>query len=1183
MDKKELRAIAEEKLLKSKESSNENIKNLSLEEVSSIIHDLQVHQIELEMQNEEMMLIQRELDNAKTRYFDLYDLAPVGYLIISEKGLVLESNSTSAKMLGIEKTLLHHQRLSHYIYIDDQDSYYMHRKILFDTKKAQKCELRLKKSDGTIFWVAITTNVVTIEDSPSCRMIMIDITERKLLEENQKLIEKKLKAANTKTLQLLEEVEQSNHRFKTLFDNAPLGYQSLDINGSFREVNQTWLNMLGYQKNEVIGKWFGDFLSPQYRDAFRHRFELFKKLGKIHSEFEMVKKNGEVVFIEFEGLIGYNENQEFEQTYCTLNDITERKIIEAKFKQSMQDLIKSQQIAKLGTWRLDVETNEVVWSEELYRMYGFDPELPVPPYTEHMKLFTPESWNLLSTSLAKTRFLGIPYELELEMVREDGSNSWMWVHGEAEKDSTGKITSISGVAQDITNRIKEKRLLEESEQRFKVLHDASFGGIALHDQGHVIDCNQGLSDITGYSIEELVGMDGLLLIAPNDRELVMNNIKAGYEKPYEVLGIRKNNEIYPLKLEARNLPYKDKQVSVVEFRDLTELKEQEKENYKLEKQWGKLVKELPLGFNIRELIFDENGKPVDYRFVVINDVYESFTGLKAASIIGKTAGEVLPGIEPTWIEKYAEVVLLGKTSIFEDYSRALDKYFRVIAYPYTKNQFVVIADDITERKKIQDKLVDAEIRAKESLDRLKLVMDNLPIGIAVNSVKPEVYFEYMNSNFPEFYGTTRESLINTEDFFKAVYENEATREDIKRRVLEGIESGNPKLMRWDNIPIMKHGIITRYISAQNISIPNSSYYISMVEDVTEKKQKEEKILYVSEHDFLTDLYNRRYYFDRFKHLNQPQFYPLGLMMLDVNGLKIINDAFGHHAGDEALITIGNTLKEVFEEKDIISRIGGDEFTVLLPNTTEETLQAYKEKLVKIVKMKQINNIEVSLAIGFELIINNNDMIDEIQKFAENRMYAHKSVVGTSVRNQAINAILKTLTDKYADEKRHSVEVSHLCKLIGIELKLKEDALKELEQAGLFHDIGKISIPDRIIGKPGKLTDEEFDIIKTHTSIGYQILRAADEYSDLAIHALHHHERWDGSGYPSKLKGEDIPLFSRIINVVDAYEAMTADRPYRKKLSKEYAVSEIIRCAGTQFDPNIAKLFVEKVLKGEWTV
>lgn len=305
------------------------------------------------------------------------------------------------------------------------------------------------------------------------------------------------------------------------------------------------------------------------------------------------------------------------------------------------------------------------------------------------------------------------------------------------------------------------------------------------------------------------------------------------------------------------------------------------------------------------------------------------------------------------------------------------------------------------------------------------------------------------------------------------------------------------------------------------------------------------------------------------------------MILDVNGLKLINDAFGHQVGDEALKVIGNVLKETFEEKDIISRVGGDEFTILLPKTNRNIVQTYKENIISAVKSKQIKNIELSVSLGYEFIESSLDEIDEIEKKAENRMYAHKSLVGSSIRSKAINTILLTLTDKYDTEKKHSLQVSHLCKKIGVELGLKNDDLKELEQAGLYHDIGKISIPDHILNKPGKLTNEEFEIIKTHTQVGYQILRAADEYSDLAIHALHHHERWDGKGYPSNLKGEDIPLYSRIINVVDAYEAMTADRPYRKRLSKEYAISEIIRCSGSQFDPQIAQLFVEKVLKAEW--
>jgi len=722
--------------------------------------------------------------------------------------------------------------------------------------------------------------------------------------------------------------------------------------------------------------------------------------------------------------------------------------------------------------------------------------------------------------------------------------------------------------------------LEESEQRFKILHNASFGGVAVHDKGVILECNKGLSDITGFSIDELVGMNGLLLIAPDFRDFVMEKITTGYEKSYEANGIRKNGEIYPVKLEARILPYKDKQVRVVEFRDITELKKQENDNKRIqdaliasEEQHRLLTAQMHLGLALHEVILDQKGQPIDYRFISINDSYERLTGLKREKIIGKTVLEVIPDLEKYWIDTFCNVALTGNSIQYENFVQALGKYYYTSVYSPKKGQFAVILDDITEKKEKEQQLIQKE-------NEKTRIISNRP-GVSYKCKFNDSWTMLVMSEVCESltgYTTSEllyDSVISFNDLIVPKYRQYLMKQWIKSR-----ELGQPCNVEYELVK--KDGSII-WICEQGVTFFESDQWFieGFLMDITDRKLSEEKMLYASEHDFLTDLHNRRYYFDQFKHLNQPQFYPLGLMMLDVNGLKIINDAFGHHAGDEALIMIGNMLKEVFEEKDSISRIGGDEFTVLLPNTNAETLQSYKEKLVEIVKSKPIHKIELSLAVGYELITNNHENIDEIQKNAENHMYGHKSVVGASVRSKAINAILVTLTDKYDTEKRHSLEVSHLCKQIGIELKLKEDELKGLEQAGLFHDIGKISIPDRILNKPGKLTDEEFDIIKTHTQIGYQILRAADEYSDLAIHALHHHERWDGKGYPSNLKGEDIPLFCRIINVIDAYEAMTADRPYRKKLSKEYAVSEIIKCAGTQFDPKIAQLFVEKVLKEKW--
>lgn len=260
----------------------------------------------------------------------------------------------------------------------------------------------------------------------------------------------------------------------------------------------------------------------------------------------------------------------------------ERQQTEKILLEKQEDLKEAQHIAKLGNWRLNIKSNQVAWSDELYKMYGFDPRLPPPPYTEHMKLFTPESWERLSTALQHTRDTGIPYDLELETLRIDGSHGWMWAHGMAVVNAANEIIGLRGVAQDITDRKQSEEALRESEARFKALHNASFGGITIHDKGIILECNQGLAEISGFPTEELIGMNGLLLISEKTRGMVLQNILDGYEKPYEAIGLRKNNEEYPLRLEARNIPYKGKNLRVMEFRDITEQKRQEEETKQLE-------------------------------------------------------------------------------------------------------------------------------------------------------------------------------------------------------------------------------------------------------------------------------------------------------------------------------------------------------------------------------------------------------------------------------------------------------------------------------------------------------------------------------------------------------------------------------------------------------------------------
>ncbi len=851
-----------------------------------------------------------------------------------------------------------------------------------------------------------------------------------------------------------------------------------------------------------------------------------------------------------------------------------------------------------GVWYWDLENIENEWmSPKFWETLGYNPEEMKHKSSEWQDIIFDEDLKKATDNFMKhCEDPTHPYDQIVRYKHKNGSTIWIRCRGLAIRDKTSKPIRMLGAHTDITQiKLLEEKLLENIHLNDLVSTATSSGIYTADYNGICTYVNESALNLLGYKDEkEVVGKDIHDLVhhsyedgkpfKAKDCSLYQAFIRLETVRQEDIIW-RKDKTFFHVLYHSIPQIIGGKAVgTIVSFTDISERKKLEVAKntiqdalFTSEEQHRLLTTQMDLGFALHEMIYDEKGNPIDYRFISVNDSYELLTGLKREDIIGKTVLEVIPNVEKYWIETYGKVATTGQPIKFERYSKEITKYFSISAYSPRKGQFALVIDDVTSRKHIElerYRIQDLLAHTLNSIGDAVIATDTNGIITGINPVACTLTgwseLEAIGQSFTQVFNVAFEDG-------SAPIDNPIKRALTTNSVVE----------------LAKHAILIsrnqtrRFVEDTAAPIKNADNEnigaVIIFRDITEKKQKEDEVIYASEHDYLTDLHNRRYYFDQFHYLNQPQFYPLGLMMFDVNGLKRLNDAFGHHVGDEALIMIGNSLRDVFEEKDIVSRIGGDEFAALLPNTNAETLQAYKEKLVNSIKLRPINKIELSIAVGYVLITSTHKDIDEMQKLAEHHMYSHKSIVGASVRSKAISAILETLTDKYDVEKRHSAEVSRLCKQIGIELELREDELKELEQAGMFHDIGKISIPDSILDKPGKLTDKEFDIIKTHTQAGYQILRAADEYSDLAIHALHHHERWDGKGYPGGIKGEDIPLYCRIINVVDAYEAMTADRPYRNKLSKEYAVSEIIRCAGTQFDPNIAKLFVEKVLKEEWIV
>ena len=348
-------------------------------------------------------------------------------------------------------------------------------------------------------------------------------------------------------------------------------------------------------------------------------------------------------------------------------------------------------------------------------------------------------------------------------------------------------------------------------------------------------------------------------------------------------------------------------------------------------------------------------------------------------------------------------------------------------------------------------------------------------------------------------------------------------------------------------------------------------------DITKRKRQENKIKYVSFHDNLTNLYNRTYLEGEIKRLDVARQLPVSLLMADLNGLKIINDTYGHAQGDEILIKTANILKEACREEDIIARWGGDEFVIFLPQTTKEETHRIYDRIKELCTKTADNEIPISVALGIATKGDDSEEIYEVLNRAEERMYKNKLDESRSTKSHIVQALLKTLGEKSDETEEHAWRMQKFTFLMADELDLSQAKMDKLSLVATLHDIGKTIIPAEILTKEGKLTEEEWKTIKQHPKTGYRIAASTEEFDHVAEEILYHHERWDGSGYPHGLAGEEIPFLSRIITIVDAYDVMTNNRAYKDAMSKKEALAEVKRCAGTQFDPELAERFI-KVMK-----
>lgn len=471
-------------------------------------------------------------------------------------------------------------------------------------------------------------------------------------------------------------------------------------------------------------------------------------------------------------------------------------------------------------------------------------------------------------------------------------------------------------------------------------------------------------------------------------------------------------------------------------------------------------------------------------------------------------------------------------------------------------------------------------------ERMKLrLLDNIP-GMAYRCIFDRNWtMEYISDGCKGLTGYDPEELIQN----SMISFNEVIQEEHRENVWETLN-----IAASENRPYnLEYQIRTKdnrlkWVYEQGQAIYDIDGQIEALEgiivDVTHQKKREEQINFLTYHDSMTGLYNRRYFTEVSSQLIFDDALPISVIIGDINGLKMINDAFGHEFGDCLIKESANILKESVRSSDIVTRIGGDEFAIFLPHTPKDTARTVLERIERGIMSYNEDNrdtpIKISISLGLDTVNTRDESLDEAIRNAEDIMYKNKLFEHRSSHNSILASIRGMLSRRGEMREENLSTLQCIAQKLGEELRLDEEMIQQLIILASIHDLGKVTIDSELLSKKEPLTNEEWEVLRRHPEMGYRIAMASMDLAAIADYILSHHERWDGKGYPSGLKGEEIPLLSRIIAIIDAYDAMTGGRPYKERLTREDAIVEIMDNAGTQFDPDLAEVFVRILKSGE---
>jgi diguanylate cyclase (GGDEF)-like protein/PAS domain S-box-containing protein len=466
----------------------------------------------------------------------------------------------------------------------------------------------------------------------------------------------------------------------------------------------------------------------------------------------------------------------------------------------------------------------------------------------------------------------------------------------------------------------------------------------------------------------------------------------------------------------------------------------------------------------------------------------------------------------------------------------------------------------------------AEEDLRHSEEKYRKLFDTSPDAIGL--VDDQGTFLTVNPSMASRFGLARKKLEGRSGF-------ELMPEDVAARRLQmGRDS-----IRSQSVIYFEDQRSGRHL--QNFFVPVSlqgdrSCFQVISRDVTYQKECETKLNYLSFHDSLTGISNRNCFEEAMQRMQADPPASVGIIVCDVDGLKFVNDTLGHDTGDELLVNTASLLRRNFRTDDVIARIGGDEYAVLVADADAKAVEDMVRRLRGSISDCNAASPGVSISLSIGYVTSDSGTTDMYSLFreADNRMYREKMQREKSSRNHIVQALVKSMEARDFFTEGHSERLQQLVLPLARTQNVPENVLNDLLLLARFHDLGKVGIADEILFKPDKLTPGEAAEMRKHSEIGHRIAKSVPDLAPIADWILKHHEWWNGQGYPLGLAGEDIPLPCRILAIADAFDAMTSDRPYRRAMSRGEALGELRRYSGTQFDPWLVERFIALLEQGE---